>query len=99
MSTLERKLEEIEKKVKKLVEQNVQYKGICEDMLKERRRLEKENGDLREILAGQVEEVETIAENAKQLKIAYQEDKEGIKERIDQYIKDIDSSIEWLKEL
>ena len=99
MSTLEQKLEEIEKKVKKLVEQNVQYKGICEDLLATRRLVEKENVALKEKLAGQADEVENLAENAKQLKITYQEDNEGIRERINQYINDIDTSIEWLKQL
>jgi len=99
MSTLEQKLEEIEKKVKKLVEQNVQYKGICEDLLATRRLLEKENAELKEKLAGQANEVANIAKNAEQLKITYQEDNEGIKERINQYIQDIDTSIEWLKQL
>jgi len=99
MSTLEQKLEEIEKKVKKLVEQNVQYKVICEDLLATRRLLEKENAELKEKLAGQANEVANIAKNAEQLKITYQEDNEGIKERINQYIQDIDTSIEWLKQL
>jgi len=99
MSTLEQKLEEIEKKVKKLVEQNVQYKVICEDLLATRRLLEKENAELKEKLAGQANEVANIAKNAEQLKITYQEDNEGIKGRINQYIQDIDTSIEWLKQL
>ncbi len=99
MSTLEHKLEEIEKKIKKLVEQNVQYKEICQDLLTARRQLENENAALKEKLAGQVDEVKNLAQNAKQLTLDYQEDKEGIKKRIDQYIQDIDTSIEWLKQL
>jgi small-conductance mechanosensitive channel len=99
MSTLEEKLEKIEKKVKKLVEQNVQYKEICEDLLATRRLLEKENAVLKENLAGQADEVESLEKNAKQLNITYQEDKKGVKERINKYINDIDTSIEWLKQL
>ncbi|BDS15467.1 hypothetical protein [Aureispira anguillae] len=99
MSTLEVKLEEIEKKVKKLVEQNLQFKDICEDLLLVRRRLEKENEELRQQLAGQANEVNHLAQNIQRLKLAYQEDKEGIKKRIDQYIQDIDTSIEWLEQL
>lgn len=99
MSTLEVKLEEIEKKVKKLVEQNLQFKDICEDLLLVRRRLEKENTELRQQLAGQVHKVDNLTDQAQQLTLAYQEDKEGIKKRIDQYIQDIDTSIEWLEQL
>lgn len=99
MSTLEVKLEEIEKKVIKLVEQNLQFKEICEDLLLVRRRLEKENAELRQQLAGQVGEVNNLTQQAQQLRRTYQEDKEGIKKRIDQYIQDIDTSIEWLEQL
>jgi len=99
MSTLEEKLEEIEKKIIKLVEQNVQYKAICEDLLLTRRKLEKENATLKEQLAGQVKEVKVLEEGTQQLKVAHQEDKEAIKKQIDQYIQDIDNSIEWLKQL
>lgn len=99
MSNLEEKLEEIEKKVKKLVEQNLQFKDICEDLLLVRRKLEKENETLRQQLAGQADKVNHLAQNIEQLKLAYQEDKEGIKKRIDQYIQDIDISIEWLEQL
>lgn len=99
MSTLEVKLEEIEKKVTKLVEQNLQFKEICEDLLLVRRRLEKENAELRQQLAGQVGEVKNLEQQAQQLKHTYQEDKDEIKKRIDQYIQDIDTSIEWLEQL
>ena len=99
MSTLEEKLEEIEKKIIKLVEQNVQYKAICEDLLSTRRKLEKENAALKEKLAGQVKEVKVLEGNSQQLKVAHQEDKEDIKKQIDQYIQDIDNSIEWLEQL
>lgn len=47
MSTLEQKLEEIELNVMKLAEQNVQYKQICNDLLKVRRTLEEENSVLK----------------------------------------------------
>ncbi|MBL4649091.1 MAG: hypothetical protein JKY03_05120 [Aureispira sp.] len=99
MSTLEVKLEEIERKVKKLVEQNLQYKEICEDLLVVRRRLEKENTELRQQLAGQVDETKKLANKTQKLDLTYKEDKEGIKKQIDQYIQDIDTSIEWLEQL
>ncbi len=99
MSTLEQKLEEIEKKVMKLVKQNVQYQQICEDLLTSRRRLENEIVVLKQNLEGQSEKVESLEDNSKQLKIAHQEDNEGLKKRINQYIEDIDTSVEWLKQL
>lgn len=99
MSTLEEKLEEIERKVKKLVEQNLQYKEICEDLLVVRRGLEKENTELRQQLAGQVDEVNELANKTQKLELTYKEDNEGIKKKIDQYIQDIDTSIEWLEQL
>ena len=64
-----------------------------------RRRLEKENKGLRQELAGQVDEVEELADKTQKLELTYKEDKEGIKKRIDQYIQDIDTSIEWLEQL
>lgn len=99
MSTLEVKLEEIERKVKKLVEQNLQFKEICEDLLVVRRRLEKENTELRQQLAGQADEVNDLANKTQKLAQTYKEDKEGIKKQINQYIQDIDTSIEWLEQL
>lgn len=99
MSILEVKLEEIERKVKKLVEQNLQYKEICEDLLVVRRGLEKENTELRQELAGQADEVKELANKTQKLELTYKEDNEGIKKRIDQYIQDIDTSIEWLEQL
>jgi hypothetical protein len=99
MSTLEVKLEEIERKVTKLVEQNLQFKEICEDLLVVRRRLEKENKELRQQLAGQADEVKDLANKTQKLEYTYKEDKEGIKKQINQYIQDIDTSIEWLEQL
>lgn len=99
MSTLEVKLEEIERKVKKLVEQNLQFKEICEDLLVVRRRLEKENTELRQQLAGQADEVNDLAKKTQKLALTYKEDNEGIKKQINQYIQDIDTSIEWLEQL
>jgi len=99
MSTLEVKLEEIERKVKKLVEQNLQFKEICEELLTVRRALEKENSELRQELAGQVDEVKKLANKTQKLELTYKEDNEGIKKQIDQYIQDIDTSIEWLEQL
>ncbi|WMX14296.1 MULTISPECIES: hypothetical protein [unclassified Aureispira] len=99
MSTLEVKLEEIERKVIKLVEQNLQFKEICEDLLIVRRRLEKENEALRQQLAGQADEVKELANKTQKLELTYKEDTEGIKKKIDQYIQDIDTSIEWLQQL
>jgi hypothetical protein len=43
--------------------------------------------------------LDNLQHNSQQLKFAYQEENEEIKKRIDQYIQDIDTSIEWLKEL
>lgn len=99
MSNLERKLAEIEQKVKRLVEQNVHYQMICEDMLKAKRALEHENETLKKALKGKSELIDNLQHNSQQLKIAYQEENEEIKKRIDQYIQDIDTSIEWLKQL
>ncbi len=99
MSNLERKLEEIELKIMRLVEQNVHYQTICEDMLKSNRALENENETLKKALKGKAELIGNLQHNSQQLKFAYQEESEEIKKRIDQYIQDIDTSIEWLKKL
>lgn len=107
MSTLEDKLEAIEIKVMKLVEQNLQFKEICEDLLSARRQLEKENVALKEKLAQQTNRTQEMVPpnlsrpNAgnQQLVDAYAADKEEIKQQIDQYIQAIDNSIEWLRAL
>ena len=99
MSSLEEKLEGIEQKIKKLIAQNVQFKEICEDLLNVRRRLEKENEALKKKLVEQETEISDLLAQAQELKLAYQEDNEETKKRINQYIQDIDNSIEWLKQL
>jgi hypothetical protein len=106
MSTLEDKLEGIELKVMKLVEQNLQFKEICEDLLKARRQLEQENAALKKHLAMQQEEARDLAEQLSQqqagsqvLARTYAADKEETKQQIDQYIQAIDKSIEWLRAL
>lgn len=99
MSTLEDKLEEIERKVMKLVEQNLQFKEICEDLLLVRRRLEKENAALKQQLAGATQRAEELAQHTQQLAHTYAEDKEGTKQQIDHYIKAIDQTVDWLRHL
>ncbi len=99
MSTLEDKLEGIEIKVMKLVEQNLQFKEICEDLLRTRRQLEKENNALREQLAQQQGRTQQLVQDSSQLAHTYAVDKEGTKQQIDQYIQAIDKSIEWLRAL
>jgi hypothetical protein len=83
----------------RLLEQNMHYQTICEDMLKTKRTLEKENEILNNALKGKTKLLDNLRHNSQQLKFAYQEENEEIKKRIDQYIQDIDTSIEWLKEL
>ena len=107
MSTLEEKLEAIEIKVMKLVEQNLQFKEICEDLLSARRQLEKENVALKEKLAQQTNRTQEMVPSnlprpnagSQQLVDTYAADKEEIKQQIDQYIQAIDNSIEWLRAL
>lgn len=95
MSTLEDKLEEIEKKVMKLIEQNLQFKEICEDLLSVRRRLEKENAALKQQVAGATERAEELAQYTQAL--AREADNTGT--TIDHYIKVIDQTVDWLRQL
>jgi uncharacterized phage infection (PIP) family protein YhgE len=99
MSTLEDKLEAIEIKVMKLVEQNLQFKEICEDLLSARRQLEKENAALKEQLAQQKDHSQALVKHSQQLAETYTADKEETKQQIDQYIQAIDNSIKWLQAL
>lgn len=46
MSTLEQKLVEIELKVMKLAEQNIQCKQVCNDLMETHRKLEKTTSQL-----------------------------------------------------
>lgn len=102
MTDLEEKLERIAEKANKLVEQNTQLKQMCEDLLSRRRRLEVENKELKKALEGKVAE-QTQPNN--QVNTASKENttvfanKEEFKKQIDQYIQDIDASIQWLKKL
>lgn len=99
MSTLEDKLEAIERKVMKLVEQNLQFKAICEDLLSTKRQLEKENALLKEQLTLQQNHAQELVQHSQQLVHTYTADKEKTKQQIDQYIQAIDNSIEWLRVL
>lgn len=99
MSTLEDKLEAIEIKVMKLVEQNLQFKEICEDLLRVRRQLEKENAQLKEQLTQKRVQAKELAQQQQQLVHTHAVDKEETKQQIDQYIQAIDNSIEWLRAL
>ena len=99
MSILEEKLEEIERKVTKLVEQNLQFKEICEDLLAVRRRLEKENTTLKQQLAGATQRAEELAQHTQALARTYEADKEGTTQQIDHYIQAIDQTVDWLRQL
>ena len=99
MSNLEHKLEEIENKVRKLVGQNIKYQRVCADLLSVRRQLEKEIEALKNTLKAKTEKAKPTVKDDNQLKIAYQNRNEELEKRIDQYIQDIDTSIEWLKQL
>lgn len=87
MSLLDEQLEKITTKVKKLIEQNAQYSKIVQDLNAERKRLEKENTALRK----------ELEQNNKQIDLFV--DANDIHQQIDQYIQDIDLSIDWLSSL
>ncbi|MCP4440611.1 MAG: hypothetical protein GY810_16825 [Aureispira sp.] len=100
MTDLEEKLERIADKANKLVEQNTQLKQMCEDLLSRKRRLEAENKELKKALEGKAVEVQP----SDHMKEASNDttvfaNQEEFKKQIDQYIQDIDASIQWLKKL
>jgi hypothetical protein len=72
---------------------------VCADLLNVRRQLEKEITELKNNVNIQAEKAKPIVQDKKQLKITYQKNNQGLEKRIDQYIQDIDTSIEWLKQL
>ncbi len=97
MSTLEDKLEEIEAKVTKLLDQNIQYKRICEDLLATRRILESENKELNLMLDSMLAEIEVIDSNIQNISTSLGQEEENSKDRINDYIQDITNSINRLK--
>lgn len=97
MSTLEDKLEEIEAKVAKLVDKNIQYKRICEDLLATRRKLEKDNKALNKMLDAVMIEIEVIDSNIHNIKTSLEHEEAISTEKINNYIQDITNSINRLK--
>jgi len=93
MSILDKRLEEIEKKVIRLIEQNVQYKHICEDLLSVRRRLEKDIKTKSEMLERIGKELEVVDKNAQLIDEELDQEEEVKKEQIQKYIQDIKNSI------
>lgn len=98
MSTLEDKLEAIEAKVTKLIEQNIQYKRICEDLLGTRRQLEKENKALNEMLDRIAIELDAVTSSVDDISLTLMDEEQTNKEEnISKYIQDITDSINRLK--
>ncbi len=98
MSTLEDKLEAIEAKVTKLIEQNIQYKRICEDLLGTRRQLEKENKALNEMLDRIAVELDAVTSSVDDISLTLMDEEQTDKEEnISKYIQDITDSINRLK--
>ena len=97
MSILEQKLEEIESKIVKLVEKNIQYKQICQDLLSTRRKLEKHNKALNEMLDTIATEMEVVSANVQNIHNTLEHEEENSKEKIQNYIQDITNSINRLK--
>jgi predicted RNase H-like nuclease (RuvC/YqgF family) len=88
MSLLDEKIEEIINKTGKLIEQNVQYRRVVQDLTSRVKQLDNENKELRL----QLKESKT---NNSNLPV----DKESLRKQIDKYIQDIDLSIQWLSDL
>jgi chromosome segregation ATPase len=88
MSLLDEKLEEISLKVKKLIEQNAQFRRVVQDLTQQKKALEAENRGLKV----KIEELESAKAN-----LPF--DKESLQQQIDTYIQELDLSIEWLSGL
>lgn len=97
MSILEDKLEEIEAKATRLVEQNLQYKRICEDLLATRRQLEKENKALDNMLDKIAVELDNVMTNVALMSGALEENSSEGKEKISNCIQNITNSINRLR--
>lgn len=97
MSILEDKLEEIEAKITRLIEQNAQYKRICEDLLATRRQLEKDNRALDNMLDRIAVELDTVTTNTALISDALAENSADGKEKISNCIQNITNSINRLQ--
>jgi len=87
MSLLDDKIEEIYIKVSKLIEQNAQYKRVVHDLTNQNKKLKSTNAELLQQLK---EQQASLSDSPF--------DKESLQAQIDQYIQDIDLSIQWLSD-
>lgn len=105
MGKLATKLEEIEKRILKLIEQNVQYQRVCDNLIQVRKKLEEENEELRAALAKKDAQLKNAvsapATEPTENTTAHmlEEQQKIIKQQIDQYIQELDINIEWLSNL
>ncbi|MCH2042898.1 MAG: hypothetical protein MK212_02065 [Saprospiraceae bacterium] len=104
MGKLATKLEEIEKRILKLIEQNVQYQRVCDNLIEVRKELETENAELRAALAKKDAQLQNTVSKATEpiestTAPTLEEQQKIIRQQIDQYIQELDINIEWLSNL
>ena len=105
MSNLVTKLEEIERKVLELIEQNAHYEQLCNNLLQVRKELETENRKLRADLVKKTALIRKLKQHSSgsspvappQEELQGQE--EGIKREINQHIEKLDVIVKWLSNL
>lgn len=99
MQQWEEKFATIEHKITRLVELNAHYKRVCNELVEAKKSLEAENAALRQQLAERAEHIEQAQSDNHAQESAFQQEKEAIKQRLHQYISDIDSCIQWITTL
>lgn len=104
MSNLVTKLEEIERKVLELIEQNAHYEQLCNNLLQVRKELETENRKLRADLVKKTALIRKLKQHSSgSSPVAppqeLQGQEEGIKREINQHIEKLDVIVKWLSNL
>jgi len=98
--SIEHKIDNIEKKIIQLIEQNAHYRRTCNDLLEKNKQLEAENEELMKIAQSQDNYITKLKAQQPTGSTTTHTAKDSVatREEIDEYIQLIDETIEWLSQ-
>jgi len=99
--SIEHKIDNIEKKIIQLIEQNAHYRRTCNDLLEKNKQLVAENDELMQIAQSQdnyITKLKSQQTGQAQATDQVAKDNGVTREEIDKYIGLIDETIEWLSQ-
>jgi len=98
--SIEHKIDNIEKKIIQLIEQNAHYRRTCNDLLEKNKQLEAENDELMKIAQSQDNYITKLKAQQPTSSTTADATTNNVatREEIDEYIQLIDETIEWLSQ-